>query len=273
MTITLEDLRGGSPALCGHFNKIKEEVIRAVGENENEVEMLLTERILMEFVQFHMKKRKQYLEKPVEKKKRVVLKIIPKKPLESAPNNSENIIQNQEKGEEEEEEEEEEEGMSRKPKRQRKNPTEIKQAVPDQPPCMPTELKDRIMGLQGSDIKLVIQKVLTDTDMKGSQDRLSIPRGQMRYDFLSREEQVSLEKKEADGKHFKGMEVPLIEPGLKESSIFLKKWKLGSSCSYMLSNPWINIAGRNGLKSGNSVQLWSFRVNQRPHLALIKLQN
>jgi hypothetical protein len=269
MTITLEDLRGGSPTLCGHFNKIREEVISTVGENEKEVEMLLTERILMEFVQFHMKKRKQYLEKPVEKKKkkRVVLKIIPpKKPLESAPNNSENIIQNQEKGEEEEE-------MSRKPKRQRKNPTEIKQAVPDQQLCLPTSFKHKIMGLQGENINLVIQKVLTDTDMKVSQDRLSIPRGQMRYDFLSREEQVILEKKEADGKHFKGMKVPLIEPGLKESSIFLKKWKLGSSCSYMLSNPWINIAGRNGLKSGNSVQLWSFRVNQRPHLALIKLQN
>jgi hypothetical protein len=38
MTITLEDLRGGSPARCGHFNKIKEEVIRDVGENENDVE-------------------------------------------------------------------------------------------------------------------------------------------------------------------------------------------------------------------------------------------
>jgi hypothetical protein len=268
MSITLEDLRAGSPTLCGHFNKIREEVISTVGENEKEVEMLLTERVLMEFVQFHMKKRKQYLEKPVEKekKKRVVLKIIPpKKPLESAPNNSNNIIQNQETGEEEE--------MSRKPKRQRKNPTEINQAVPDQQLCLPTSFEHKIMGLQGSDINLVIQKVLTETDLKGSQDRLSIPRGQMRYDFLSREEQVSLEKKKADGKHFKGTKVPLIEPSLQESSIFLKKWKLGSSYSYMLSNPWINMAGRNGLKSGNSVQLWSFRVNQRPHLAIIKLQN
>jgi hypothetical protein len=31
MIITLEDLRGDSPAICGDFNKIKEEVIRAVG--------------------------------------------------------------------------------------------------------------------------------------------------------------------------------------------------------------------------------------------------
>jgi hypothetical protein len=263
MTITLEDLRGDSPAICGDFNKIKEEVIRAVGENPNEVERLLTERILMEFVQFHMKKREPYMEK--KKQRRVALKIIPpKKPLESKPKNTGNINKNHEK--------EEEEGKSRKPKRQRKNPTEIKQAVLDQPLCMPTEFKNRIMGLQGSDINLVIQKVLTDTDMKRSQDRLSIPRGQMRYDFLSSEEQVGLEEKEADGKHFKGMEVPLIEPDLKESSIFLKKWKLGNSCSYMLSSPWVNIAKRNGLKSGNNVQLWSFRVNQRLHLALVKLR-
>jgi hypothetical protein len=263
MTITLEDLRGDSPAICGDFNKIKEEVIRPVGEDQNEVERLLTERILMEFVQFHMKKREPYLDK--KKRRRVALKIIPpKKPLESKPNNSGNINKNQEK--------EEEEGKSRKPKKQRKNPTEIKQAVPYLPPCMPTEFKNRIMGLQGSDINLVIQKVLTDTDMKGSQDRLSIPRGQIRYDFLSSEEQVSLEEKQADGKHFKVMEVPLIEPSLKESSIFLKKWKLGNSCSYTLSSPWINIAKRNGVKSGNDVQLWSFRVNQRPHLALVKLR-
>jgi hypothetical protein len=71
MAITLEDLRGDSPAICGDFNKIKEEVIRAAGGNPKEVERLLTEKILMEFVQFHMKKREPYL----EKKKR--------KPLES----------------------------------------------------------------------------------------------------------------------------------------------------------------------------------------------
>jgi hypothetical protein len=105
MTITLEDLRGDSPAICGDFNKIKEEVIGAVGEDQNEVERLLTERILMEFVQFHMKKRELYLDK--KKKRRVALKILPpKKPLESKPNNIGNINKNQEK--------EEEEGKSRR---------------------------------------------------------------------------------------------------------------------------------------------------------------
>ncbi|XP_059448267.1 B3 domain-containing protein At1g05920-like [Corylus avellana] len=245
MATTLEDLRGDSPAIFGDFNKIKEEVIRAAGGNPNEVERLLTKRILMDFLQFHMKKRKQYLEKPLEKKKK-------RKPLELAANNSGRKF--------------------RKPKRQRKNPTEIKLAVPDRPPYMPTEFMDKIMG-QASNIKLVIQKVLTDTDMKRSQDRLSIPTGQMRYDFLSSEEKVSLEKKEANGIHFKGMEVPLIEPGLQVSSIFLKKWKLGSGSCIMLSKPWMDVAKRNELKPGNNVQLWSFRVNQKLHLALIKLPN
>jgi hypothetical protein len=138
---------------------------------------------------------------------------------------------------------------------------------------MPTSFKDKIMGVQGSNIKLVIQKQLTITDMNASQDRLSIPKGQMKNDFLSSEEQVSLEEKEANGIHFKGMEVPLIEPGLQVSSIFLKKWKLGSSSCFMLSKPWMDVAKRNELKPGNNVQLWSFRVNQKPHLALIKLHN
>jgi hypothetical protein len=78
MAITLEDPRGDSLAKCGDlsFNKIKEEVIRAAGGNPKEVERLLTERILMDFLQFHMKKKKQYPKKLSEKKKK-------RKPLES----------------------------------------------------------------------------------------------------------------------------------------------------------------------------------------------
>ncbi|KAE8008249.1 hypothetical protein FH972_004779 [Carpinus fangiana] len=292
MAITLQDLRGDSPAICGggDFNKIKEEVIRAVGEDQNEVDRLLTEKILMEFVQFHMKKREPYLEKkkrkplesdvyslslnwkhkrqrkkPVEKKKkRVVLRIIPpKKPLELAPNNTGNINKN-------EEEEEEEEEKSRKTKKQRKNTTEIKQAVPDRPPCMPTVFKDKIMKqLKGSDIMFVIQKDLTITDMNASQNRLLVPRDPKRDDFLRSEEQLSLEEKEADGRHFKGKKVQLIEPGLQLSTIILKKWKLGSRNYYVLSNTWMDVAKRNRLKPGNTIQLWSFRVNQELHLALI----
>ncbi|XP_059448674.1 putative B3 domain-containing protein At5g35780 [Corylus avellana] len=289
MAITLEDLRGDSPAICEGFNKIKEEVIRAVGEDQNKVDRLLTQRILMGLNKFYKKKRKQqYLEKlPLEKKslefdlhslslnwklKRQRNKPLEKKPLELATKNSGNINKNQEKQEEEEEEEEEEE-KSRKSKKQRKNPTKIKQEVPDRPPCMPAEFKEKIMGLQGSDIKFVIQKKLTITDMKASQNRLSVPRDPKRDDFLRSEEQLSLQEKEADGIHFKGKKVQLIEPGLQLSTIILKKWKLGSRNCYVLSNTWMDVAKRNRLKPGNTIQLWSLRVNQELHLALIKLDN
>jgi hypothetical protein len=63
MVITLEDLRGDSPAICGDFNKIREEVIRDAGEDQNEVWRMLTERVLMGLDEFYKKKRKQDLEK------------------------------------------------------------------------------------------------------------------------------------------------------------------------------------------------------------------
>ncbi|XP_059446352.1 B3 domain-containing protein At3g25182-like [Corylus avellana] len=265
--VTLEDLRGDSPALCGSFNKIREE-IRAVAKNKDEEDEMLTERILIDLIKFSRKKRsavsldcdnEKGLEEEKEKKKKRVRVIPPKNPLNFEPKNSNQSTR--------------EEGKCRKPERQVKKPAEEKPTVEEQPPSMPTEFKDKIMGLHGRDVKLVIQKKLTTTDMEDSQDRLSIPRGQMRAYFLTQEEEAKLEEKEEDGIHLKGLKVALIEPSLKESAIFLKKWKLGSGSTYMLSSPWKNVANKNGLKKGNIVQLWSFRVDHNPCLALIKLQN
>jgi len=195
-------------------------------------------------------KPKKQRKNPLEKEESVVSRILPlkKRPLD----------QNQEI-------EEEEEGKSRNPERQRKNPIEMKQ--------MPTKFEDKIKGMQGSDIMLVIQKELTPSDLKANNNRLTIPSGQMKHEFLNKEEQVRLQDKEADGIHFKGMKVPLIEPGLQESTILLKEWQVGNTKPYVLSNPWIKVAERNKLKSSDTIQLWSFRVNQSLHLALIKLHN
>jgi hypothetical protein len=263
--ITLEDLRGDSPALCGSFNKIREE-IRAVAKSKDEEDAMLTERILIDLIQFSRKKRSSPLdcdsekgpEEEMKKKKRVRV-IPPKNRLNFKSKKSNHSTREQ--------------GKCRKLERQGKKPAEVKQTVEEQPPSMPTELKDKIMGLHGWDVRLVIQKKLTTTDMEDSQDRLSIPRGQMRAEFLTREEEAELEEKDSDGIHLKGLKVPLIEPSLKESAIFLKKWKLGSSSTYMLSSPWKKVANKNGLRKGNIVQLWSFRVDHKPCLALIKLQN
>jgi hypothetical protein len=193
----------------------------------------------------YTRKPKKPRENPLEKKKSLVLRIIPpKKPLD----------QNQEI-----EEEEKEKSMEDNRKRKIKP--------------MPTKFMDKIKAMQGSDIEPVIQKELTDSDVETSLDRLLIPSGQMMDEFLSKEEQVRITKKEADEKHFKGMEVALIEPGLQVSTIFLKKWKVGKTYSYVLSKPWIEVKERNKLNQGDTIQLWSFRVNQSLHLALIKQHN
>jgi hypothetical protein len=165
-----------------------------------------------------------------------------------------------------------------KPKRQRMiniNPNAIRQVGPNPPPYLPTKYRDKIINeLHGLDLKLVIQKQLSETDMKSRFARLSLPKGQLRTEFLSQEDQTILRQRQlAKGNGcYRGLEVPLIEPQLVESSITVKKWKLGNSTSYTLGSQWQHVANDNGLKVGNIIQIWSFKVDQRPHLALVKLE-
>ncbi|KAB1227922.1 hypothetical protein CJ030_MR1G013802 [Morella rubra] len=80
-----------------------------------------------------------------------------------------------------------------------------------------------------------------------------------------------MEKRKGNGIHFEGMQVLLMEPNLEESNISVKRWKLGSHITNILSSPWNEVAKRNSLKSKDIVQLGSFRANQRLWLALVKL--
>jgi hypothetical protein len=56
--VTLEELRGNSIALNSSFNKIRDKV-RLVTENEDEVDTLLSEKILKELNEFNAKKRNE----------------------------------------------------------------------------------------------------------------------------------------------------------------------------------------------------------------------
>lgn len=53
--VTLEDLKGDSPALNDSFNRLKEEV-KAVARDKEEEILLLTERVLDEFIEFQVRK-------------------------------------------------------------------------------------------------------------------------------------------------------------------------------------------------------------------------
>ncbi|KAK1582964.1 hypothetical protein Q3G72_019816 [Acer saccharum] len=178
----------------------------------------------------------------------------------------------------EEEEEEEEEAIKKPPlKKQRKsdnskkkkmmmmmmNYDENEPGLLDPPPALdiPEEVRNYIeRRLNGTDIMLVIEKKLTATDMNKGENRLSVPRKQVRADFLTEEEKEKLGNKL---KKKVGIEVLMIQPCLKEATgLVLKRWNMSETFSYALIGKWTAAVVENetnGLRTGSLVQLWSFR--------------
>lgn len=137
-------------------------------------------------------------------------------------------------------------------------------------PSPPRAFTDRIQQIGGSEVKLVIEKTLFNSDLDRGQNRLTVPCKQIQNEFLKEDEKMSLCKKQEDGKHVQGMEVSVIEPCLDVSTLCLKKWDLSSSSSYALIKNWNNLAKKNHLMAGMKVQLWSFRVNKSLCFALVR---
>ncbi|KAI4381224.1 hypothetical protein MLD38_007319 [Melastoma candidum] len=107
----------------------------------------------------------------------------------------------------------------------------------------------------GSEVRLVVQKKLFNSDVTSGQSRFSIPRGKIAQSFLTRGESALL-----DNGH--KIEVSLVQPCGKISELLLGKWRLTSSSSYVLTKNWTSVwkEPRNGLEKGKEVQLWSYRV-------------
>ncbi|KAL5770514.1 hypothetical protein ACOSP7_014668 [Xanthoceras sorbifolium] len=91
------------------------------------------------------------------------------------------------------------------------------------PPDLPEEFRSMIDKLNGTDIMLVIQKNITETDMDTKLNCLSVPRKQVRAEFMTEEEKQRLEKKQ-------GREVLMIQPCLEEAKeITLQKWNMSET--------------------------------------------
>ncbi|KAH7543339.1 hypothetical protein FEM48_Zijuj02G0173800 [Ziziphus jujuba var. spinosa] len=133
-------------------------------------------------------------------------------------------------------------------------------------PELPTEVKNVIERLGGSDAKLVIEKEVYGTDLHPHHDRISIPKNQVRVEFLNDQERNEIENND-------GIRVRVIEPCLRETILSLRQWQLRSSISYVLNGGWKYVAARaeNQLKVKDKVQVWSFRVNGELRLAVVKL--
>ncbi|XP_004231680.1 putative B3 domain-containing protein At2g27410 [Solanum lycopersicum] len=143
------------------------------------------------------------------------------------------------------------------------------------PPVLPDELKEMIsgMGVQISQVKLVIQKVLYDTDLSYKHMRMSIPVNQVvRKDFLTPQQKMVLETRDIESNKKSKIQFNLIEPSLEQTKIHLTKWDMSNSSSYVLLNDWMQVVKRNKLKSGMVVQLWSFHQHLVPWLALVSVR-
>nr|GEU29444.1 B3 domain-containing protein, DNA-binding pseudobarrel domain protein [Tanacetum cinerariifolium]GEY57322.1 B3 domain-containing protein, DNA-binding pseudobarrel domain protein [Tanacetum cinerariifolium] len=130
-------------------------------------------------------------------------------------------------------------------------------------------LKEFITGeeIDGTNIKLVIQKTLYETDLKRSQHRLNIPFKQVEtHDFLTDEEKEILVNKE-------GIKVRVIGPTfmMYEKPLWLKIWSMSKNHNYVLNTNWCNFveANRKVLKVNTTIQVWSFRQDEQLCFAIL----
>ncbi|XP_076960651.1 B3 domain-containing protein At2g32645-like [Bidens hawaiensis] len=115
-----------------------------------------------------------------------------------------------------------------------------------------------VNGLKGTELTLVIQKVLFKSDTKKVLNRLNMPVIQLETDkFLTEGEKRVLEKGEGE------IEVRVLGPTLEmyENPMKLRKWRMASTENYVLTTNWYRFRSKNKLilKIKSKIQVWSFR--------------
>ncbi|XP_057488207.1 B3 domain-containing protein At3g25182-like [Actinidia eriantha] len=166
--------------------------------------------------------------------------------------------------------------LKKRMKKNKKTKTCVLLEDPAPAPQLPANFRAKIEGLNGSEIVLVFQKKLFDSDVNKGQCRLLMPHKQIKtHGFLTLEERDGLNKIEGRIQH---KEVLLIDPSCqKEWVVSLKIWEMGKSNNhhvnymYSLGKNWYKIVQSNGLKTGMTVQLWAFRVESNLRFALVKV--
>ncbi|KAI4372571.1 hypothetical protein MLD38_010784 [Melastoma candidum] len=135
------------------------------------------------------------------------------------------------------------------------------------PPYLPPLFRQYIDSLGGQEVKLVMQKVLTRSDLHPDSGRLTLPENQ----FVSN---VNLLRKQESTIMMitKEISVGVISSKLEEKAFKLKVWMTFKGARiagqpeplvtrvYTLQGGWLDFARENHLKENDRVQVSSFRV-------------
>lgn len=130
---------------------------------------------------------------------------------------------------------------------------------------LPLEAYSKIQELCGTNLKLILEKVLTPSDLNTNLGRFSFPPTKVLADFLEQDEHQSLESGGT-------ITVPVIEPSLGVSILTLRRWKMSTRPVYVITTGWNEVVHNpnNGLKEDDLVHIWSFRAEGRLGLAIMK---
>ncbi|CAK8538813.1 unnamed protein product [Lathyrus sativus] len=172
-------------------------------------------------------------------------------------------------------------GKSRKLLKKQKNDynnDNIDHPMEEERPELPLSFKEIIEHMEGTDVKLVIQKQLTKSDLTQNNGRLSIPKGRVIESFLTPTEESCLdyERKKKGEKKCKiaSMVISMLDPDLNLwEDMCLKKWKMNTIEVYNITGGWNELVKDNHWEKDQKikVQLWSFRRNLNLNFALVKL--
>ncbi|XP_047335064.1 B3 domain-containing protein At3g25182-like [Impatiens glandulifera] len=154
---------------------------------------------------------------------------------------------------------------------------------------LPTWMIGKIQEMGGSDVEIVFQRELYDSDVKKTNNRLSMPLSKIK-NFLSEAERKWLDettptmeekkrknKKKRKRKLLNSLGVKMIDTNgnIVEEEMNVRKWTMGrnnETVIYNLVTGWNHLVKSNDLKEGMKVQLWSFRVLSQLWFALIRVE-
>ncbi|KAF8086971.1 hypothetical protein N665_0607s0031 [Sinapis alba] len=144
--------------------------------------------------------------------------------------------------------------------RERKGPVKGKEPVRREPGVTPGWLVELMRKKNGVDAKMVIEKVITKTDLTPNQGRFLIPFKQITEDDFLNEREFNIVKAHHRGDIEKGVDVVLLNSNDAELqwNANLRIWDMRTTFNYALCAGWNLFVRQNDLAVNQTRRLWSF---------------